>query len=87
MDKNNNMTKNEKIQIAYLVLISILIITLIVAIFVFVKNAELVKSEPVQYAIDNTDLDWCTCMDENKGVVVNYPRKENEIVEVENWTR
>lgn len=87
MEKKHKTTKSEKIQVALLILIGVFICALIVAIVVFVDNAEEVRSEPVQYAIDNTDLDWCTCMDEDKGIVVDYPRgRSKEGLVIQNWT-
>ncbi len=63
------METKDKIQIASLLLISIFIVVLIVAIVVLVKNADEIKSNPVQYAIDKDFYDSCSCYDKDIGFI------------------
>jgi len=62
---NKVTTTEEKIQIAWLISIFVLIFVLIIAISLLYKNIELIKSSPVQYAIDTTPLESCTCTNSN----------------------
>ncbi len=75
------METREKIQIAGLVLIAILIVVLIVAISVLVQNIDEIKSDPVKYAIDNDFYDSCSCSNEDIGQV-SYG--QNTVIQ--NWT-
>ncbi len=63
------METREKIQIAGLALIAILIVVLIVAISVLVKSVDEIKSDPVKYAIDNDFYDSCSCSNQDIGQV------------------
>ena len=75
------METKDKIQIASLLLISIFIIVLIVAIVVLVKNADEIKNNPVQYAIDKDFYDSCLCSDKDIGLI-NF----NKEMVINNWT-
>ena len=63
------METKDKIQIASLILIAIFIVVLIVAIVVLVKNADEIKNDPVQYAIDNDFYNSCSCSNEEFGFI------------------
>ncbi len=75
------METKDKIQIAALILIAILIVVLIMAVVVLAKNANEIKSDPVQYAIDNGFYDSCSCSNEKSGVVTFG----NKMV-IQDWT-
>ena len=68
------METKDKIQIAVLVLISVLIVVLIMAIVVLAKNAEEIRSDPVEYAIQNGFYDSCSCTNSKVGIV-NFIKK------------
>lgn len=74
--EHNAITREEKIQIAMLIAIFILIMALIVAIVLFSKNVELIKTNPIQYSIDKTELTSCTCFTET-GQSVRFGDAEN----------
>lgn len=76
--EHTNITREEKIQIAILVAIFILIAALIVAIIVLVKNIDLIKQDPVNYALDNTELQSCTCYT-SQGIEVFYDSKDKGV--------
>lgn len=63
------METKDKIQIASLILIAIFIVALIVAIVVLVKNADEIRSDPVQYAIDNDFYNSCSCSSDEVGFI------------------
>ena len=75
------METKDKIQIAGLVIISVLIIVLIMTVVVLVKNVDEIKKDPVQYAIDNDFYDSCSCSNEEVGFV-NF----NKEMVIQNWT-
>ena len=75
------METKDKIQIASLILIAILIVVLIMAVVVLSKNANEIKSDPVQYAIDNDFYDSCSCS--NKDIrQITFGDK----MVIQNWT-
>jgi len=76
------METKDKIQIASLLLIAIFIVVLIVAIVVLVKNTDEIKSDPVQYAIDNDFYDSCSCSDIGDIGFINF----NKEMVINNWT-
>lgn len=55
------MTREEKIQIAAIITTIIVVFVIIVAIIVLVRYAEEIKSNPIDYAIKNTDIVSCVC--------------------------
>ncbi len=75
------METREKIQITGLALIAILIVVLIVAISVLVKSVDEIKSDPIQYAIDNDFYDSCSCSSLDIGQV-SYGQN----MVIQNWT-
>ncbi len=75
------METKDKIQIAALILITIFIMALIIAIVVLAKNADEIRSDPVQYAIDHDFYDSCSCF--MQGVGQKIYSKETVI---QNWT-
>lgn len=55
-------------QIVFLILLAIAIGVLIFTSIVLVRNAEEIRSDPVQYAISNDFYDSCSCFKEGSGV-------------------
>ena len=76
-----NMETKDKIQIAVLIIISVLIIVLIMAVVVLAKNAEEIKSDPVEYAINNGFYDSCSCTNSEVGIV-NFIKEPV----IQNWS-
>ena len=75
------MEKKDKIQIATLILIAVLIVVLIMAIVILSKNVDEIKSDPVQYSIDNGFYDSCVCSNQQFNRIVFG----NKMV-TEDWT-
>lgn len=61
---NEKMNRRDKIQIAFIVVILIVICVMIVAIITLAKYAEEIKSNAIDYAIKNTNIQGCTCYDD-----------------------
>lgn len=76
------METKDKIQVAALILLAILIVVLIMAIVVLAKNVEEIKSDPVAYAINNDFYDSCSCYNEGD---INYKGYDKQMV-IQNWT-
>ena len=74
------METKDKIQIAALVLIGILILVLIMAIVVLAKNADAIKNDPVKYAIDNDFYESCSCSGDSGPV--NFGKQ----MVIQNWS-
>lgn len=70
------MNREEKMQIAILIAIFILIAALIVAIILFSKNVDLIKSNPIEYSINKSELISCTCYTET-GQSVQFGDNDN----------
>ncbi len=75
------MERQEKLQITILILIAIFIVVLIATLVILVKNVDEIKSDPVQYAVDNGLYDSCSCINENIG----QRHFGNKLV-IQNWT-
>ena len=75
------METKDKIQIASLILIAVLIVVLTMAIVVLAKKAEEIRSNPVQYAIDNDFYNSCYCFG-IQGKAVNF----NKEMVIQNWS-
>ncbi len=72
MEHNDKITKGEKIQIIFIILIAIAIASFIVAIIIIVKNIEEIKSDPIEYGIKKKGIETCSCFHED-GYYINYP--------------
>ena len=75
------METRDKIQIAALILIAVLIVVLIMAVVVLAKNTEEIRSDPVQYAIENEFYDSCSCINSKVGIV-NFIKEPV----IQNWS-
>lgn len=75
------MENKVKKEIAILVLILVLIIVLIVAIMAIVKNADEIRMSPIDYALNKTSLESCTCVDDLGNTYVF-----GEAMVIQNWT-
>ena len=71
------MDTKEKIQIAGLIVILIAVAALIYTTIVIIKRSEEIKMDPVEYAIEHTDIEMCTCVNLN-GDRLSYPIKDRE---------
>ena len=72
------METKDKIQIAALVIISVLIVVLIMTVVVFAKNVDEIKSNPVQYSIDKDFYSSCSCVEDGVGVI-EFNKEEGDI--------
>lgn len=82
MEHPNKVTTTEqKIQIAWLIAIYVIIFIMIIAISLLYKNIELIKSSPVQFAVDTTPLESCTCTTSNGDSIIFAENKIEFILE------
>ncbi len=58
---NKKMTRQEKIQIGIIITTFVVICVMIIAIITLVKYAEEIRNNPVDYAIEHTNIKSCTC--------------------------
>jgi len=56
----------------YLILILIFLVILVFTIVYFVKNANLIKSDPFIYAMKKHNFSSCSCFDSNGNHYENY---------------
>ncbi len=74
MEPNDTkITRKEIIQIAFTIVLAITVGVLLFTVIVVIKNIEEIKSDPVNYAIENTPLESCSCFD-GEGNYHNYPK-------------
>lgn len=67
---DKKITRQEIIQISFLILTLVFICVMIFAIVILYKNIELIKTSPVQYAVDKTPLKSCSCLNsEGKSIL------------------
>lgn len=82
------MEKREIIQLLFVIGLYLAIIVLLVSVIVLVKNINLLKQEPVEYAISKTELNFCRCYTEDGTQAVygeeNDTFKENMVIQ--DWT-
>ena len=64
METTHKITRREKIELTMTILLVIAIATMIVAIIVLVKNVDAIKSNPIDYGIDNSEITMCTCFNQ-----------------------
>ena len=70
-----------KIDYIYLVLIFIFIVVLTFTIIYFVKNANLIKSDPLIYGMKKHNFTSCSCFDSNGN---NYQSYEEGFIHIDN---
>lgn len=71
MENNARLRRNERIQIMYLILTALAVISIIFATVSLIKNAEMIKEDPINYAIEKNKYASCICYDE-QGRSYNY---------------
>jgi hypothetical protein len=72
------MKTKDTIQIAWLILLFILIGALLFSVIKLSKNIDVLKENPIDYGIKNSDITYCRCYDFS-GKVYNFPElKQNE---------
>jgi len=76
------MTRQEKIQIASLVLTVVVIFFLVIAIVMIVKYSEEIKSNPIEYAIDNSEIVSCVCYND-LGQSASYGEEQKTFFNIE----
>lgn len=77
--------KQEKIQIAFLVLLAIAICCLIVAIIIVVKNIEMFRENPIAFGIDKYEFDNCMCQQGTTFVQITedgFQQNSNKVLEI-----
>jgi len=62
----NKVERNEWLQLIYLIVIIIFIGVMIITIITFVKNKNLIVSDPLNYGMEIHNFTSCTCFD-NQG--------------------
>lgn len=68
MEHNDQEIKKPKrtiIHVVFLVLLAIAIFAIIFAVVTLLKNIEEIKIDPINYAINKTSLESCTCVDQS----------------------
>lgn len=55
------METNQKIQIAFLVLLGLAIFSILTAVFILYKNLDDLRAEPIEYGMNKYDLSTCSC--------------------------
>lgn len=59
--ESGNMKREEKIQLASMIALFIFIALLVFTIVLLVKNINLLKDNPIDYGIQNSNLEICSC--------------------------
>ena len=72
---NIKITRKEWIQIIFNILLAITIATLIFTTITLIKNAEEIRNDPIDYAIKHSNINSCTCYN-NQGQIKNYGLEE-----------
>ena len=72
MENHDAMTRREKIQLTMVACMVLCIILFVFTIVVLVNNIDAIKNNPIEYAIEKSNLNSCTCSIEGGGYVV-YP--------------
>ena len=79
-----SQTKNRsKLHLAFLILLAVALFSILFAIVTLLKNIEVIKTDPINYAINKTSLESCSCIDES-GQLVFFGGGE---IGVKNWSR
>ena len=82
----NMAETKDKIQIAALIIIAVLIVALIMAVVVLAKNAEVISKDPVQFAVDNGIYASCTCQSAVGTTVFEKDMVTIEEMVIQDWT-
>ncbi len=65
MESNDTkITRKEIIQIVFNILLAITIAALIFSIITLIKKSEEIKSDPIDYAIKNSNIESCMCFND-----------------------
>ena len=64
--------RSNKTQMIFLILIGILIFVLVFTIFYFIKNNEIIKTDPFIYGMKQHNFSSCSCFDSSgTGMMIN----------------
>jgi len=58
---NTKITRKEIIQIIFTILLAVAIAVLLFTIITLVKKSEEIKTDPIEYAIKNSNIESCIC--------------------------
>lgn len=61
---NEKVTRQEVIQITMIIVTIVVICLMIFAIVTLIRNAEEIRQNPVDYAVKNSNIEYCTCYNE-----------------------
>lgn len=79
---NIKITRQEIIQIGIIITTLIVICVMIVAIITLVKYAEEIRDNPIDYAIKTTDINSCTCYN-NQGKTAHFGESPDDFFNLE----
>lgn len=71
------MERKEMIQIGMLVLMVIFVILLIFVISIFIKEKDLIKTNPIDYGVKKYNFTYCNCFKDD--IVITFPVKKGVI--------
>ena len=74
---DSKITRKEIIQIVFNILLALAIGALIFTTITIVKNAEEIKTDPIDYAIRNSNIESCVCFN-SEGQTHNYGISDSE---------
>ena len=72
------MERQDKIQIAFLILITIFIILLVFTITFLIKNKNEIIANPINYGIKIYNLNYCHCYKNN--TIITFPENKRETI-------
>ena len=74
---NTKITRKEIIQIIFTILLAVAIAVLLFTIITLIKKAEEIKTDPIDYAIKNSNIESCFCIN-SEGQSKSYGVSEGE---------
>ena len=79
---DKKVTRQEKIQITMMILTVIVICLMIFVIVTLIKNAEEIRQNPIDYAINNGNIERCVCYnDQNQIAYFGYENSNISLFE------
>ncbi len=75
---NTKITRKEIIQIVFTVLLALAIGALIFTTITIVKKSELITTDPINYAIENSNIESCLCINDI-GLTKTYGKEEETL--------